>query len=115
MRVELRSPDSAANPYLTIALCLAAGLDGIRNRIMPPDNVQQNIFHMTEEEKNQLNIKSLPKNLIDAVHAMENDTFVKSVLGKHISSVYVEAKKNEWDSYCRAVSEWEVTEYLDKY
>ena len=115
MRVEMRSPDSAANPYLTLALCLAAGLDGIRNKILPPDNVQQNIFHMTEEEKEQLNIKSLPKNLSDAIHAMEKDEFVKSVLGEHISSVYVEAKKSEWDTYCRAVSEWEITEYLDKY
>ena len=115
MRVELRSPDSAANPYLTLALCLAAGLDGIRNKIMPPENIQQNIFHMTEEEKEALKIQSLPSNLSDAVDAMKKDDFIRSVLGDHITSAYVEAKKKEWDTYCRAVSEWEIKEYLGKF
>ena len=115
MRVELRSPDPAANPYLTLALCLAAGLDGIRNQIMPPENVQQNIFNMTEEEREALHLRKLPASLIDAIEAMEQDSFVTEVLGKHISSVYAEAKKKEWDSYCRSVSEWEVAEYLGKF
>lgn len=115
MRVELRSPDPAANPYLTLALCLAAGLDGIRNQIMPPENVQQNIFNMTEEEREALHLRKLPASLIDAIEAMEQDPFVTEVLGKHISSVYAEAKKKEWDSYCRSVSEWEVAEYLGKF
>ena len=115
MRVELRSPDPAANPYLTLALCLAAGLDGIRNQIMPPENVQQNIFNMTEEEREALHLRKLPASLIDAIEAMEQDPFVTEVLGEHISSVYAEAKKKEWDSYCRSVSEWEVAEYLGKF
>lgn len=115
MRVELRSPDSAANPYLTLALCLAAGLDGIRNEIMPPENIQQNIFNMTEEEKEALKIRSLPSNLADAVRAMENDEFIRSVLGDHITSAYVEAKNKEWDEYCRAVSNWEIENYLGKF
>ena len=114
-RIELRSPDSAANPYLTIALCLAAGLDGIKNKITPPENIQKNIFHMTEEEKEQLHIKSLPTNLYDAVCAMEKDAFIREVLGEHISNVYIGSKKDEWNRYCRAVTEWEVDTYLDKF
>ncbi len=115
MRVELRSPDSAANPYLTLALCLAAGLDGIRNQIMPPQNIQQNIFNMTEEEKESLEIRSLPSSLEEAVNAMEKDKFVRSVLGDHITSAYAAAKRKEWDAYCRAVSQWEIDEYLGKF
>ncbi len=115
MRVELRSPDSAANPYLTLALCLAAGIDGIKNKIMPPKNIQQNIFNITEEEKEALKIQSLPTNLADAVAAMEKDDFVRGVLGRHITEAYVEAKKKEWDAYCRAVSKWEIENYLGKF
>ena len=114
-RIELRSPDSAANPYLTIALCLAAGLDCIKNKITPPENIQKNIFHMTEEEKEQLHIKSLPTNLYDAVCAMERDAFIREILGEHISNVYIGSKKDEWNRYCKAVTEWEVDTYLDKF
>ena len=110
-RIELRSPDSAANPYLTIALCL----DGIKNKITPPENIQKNIFHMTEEEKEQLHIKSLPTNLYDAVCAMERDAFIREILGEHISNVYIGSKKDEWNRYCKAVTEWEVDTYLDKF
>lgn len=115
MRVELRSPDPAANPYLVLALCLAAGMDGIKNRILPPQSITQNIYQLTEEERKELGVHELPSNLKDAVGAMEQDEFVLGVLGKHISSVYIESKKKEWDSYCRAVSEWEVAQYLGKF
>lgn len=114
-RVELRSPDTAANPYLTLALCLAAGLDGIRNKILPPPAVKQNIFDMTDTEKDSLGIKSLPSNLLEAIQALEADEFIKNVLGSHISSVYAQAKRNEWNAYCLQVSEWELDEYLGKY
>ena len=115
MRVELRSPDSAANPYLVLALCLAAGMEGIRNKILPPDNITENIYEMAGEERKRLGIRELPATLHDAIDAMENDEFVKGILGEHISTVYLEAKKKEWDRYCRTVSEWEVKEYLTKF
>ena len=115
MRVELRSPDSAANPYLVLALCLAAGMDGIRNKILPPPNITKNIYEMTREERESLGIGELPATLHDAVDAMESDEFVRGILGEHIFSVYIEAKKKEWDNYCRAVSEWEVEKYLTKF
>lgn len=115
MRVELRSPDSAANPYLVLALCLAAGMDGIRNKILPPPNITKNIYEMTPEEMESLGIRELPATLHDAVDAMESDEFVREILGDHISTVYIEAKKKEWDNYCRAVSDWEVEKYLTKF
>ena len=114
-RIELRSPDCAANPYLTIALCLAAGLDGMKNKITPPENIQKNMFSMSEKEKAERNIKSLPTNLSDAVEALEQDAFIQDVLGDHISNVYINSKKDEWERYCRAVTQWEVDEYLDKF
>lgn len=96
-------------------MCLAAGLDGIKNKITPPENIQKNIFHMTEQEKEQLHIKSLPTNLYDAVCAMERDAFIREILGEHISNVYIGSKKDEWNRYCKTVTEWEVDTYLDKF
>ena len=98
-----------------LALCLAAGMDGIKNQILPPPNITKNIYEMTEEERKSLGIGELPATLHDAVDAMEADEFVRGILGEHISSVYIEAKKKEWDNYCRAVSEWEVEKYLTKF
>ena len=87
----------------------------INNEKLLKENIQKNIFHMTEEEKKQLHIKSLPTNLYDAVCAMEKDAFIREVLGEHISNVYIGSKKDEWNRYCRAVTEWEVDTYLDKF
>ncbi|MCD8149568.1 MAG: type I glutamate--ammonia ligase [Clostridiales bacterium] len=115
MRIELRSPDSAANPYLVSALCLAAGMDGIEHQIMPPESIRKNIYQLSDEECSQLGIQQLPTNLRIALDAMEKDEFVRRVLGEHISTVYLNAKRKEWDAYYRTVSEWEVNEYLNKY
>ena len=111
-RVELRSPDPSCNPYLTLALCLAAGMEGIKNKIEPPESVDKNIFDMTEEEKARENIKGLPENLMEAVRTLEADEFIKEVLGEHISQKYVESKKVEWKEYVSQVSEWETDTYL---
>lgn len=112
MRVELRSPDPSSNPYLVLAVCLAAGLDGIRNEIMPPAHVDKNIFHMAEEERAALGIETLPDNLLAAVDAMEGDAFVCGVLGEHISRNYCLAKRNEWAQYSQNVTDWEIEQYL---
>ena len=113
-RVEMRCPDPAANPYLTLAVCLAAGLDGIKNQIMPPEEVCSNIFDMTMEEKETLGIESLPLNLKEAIDELEQSEFVKGVLGTHITEKYVEAKRQEWQSYTSQVTNWEIDEYLYK-
>ncbi|BCN29986.1 type I glutamate--ammonia ligase [Anaeromicropila herbilytica] len=113
-RIELRCPDPAANPYLTLAVCLAAGLDGIKNKLTPPKSVDMNIFTMTKEEKETAGITSLPGSLEEAINALEADPFILNVLGEHLSTKYVEAKKDEWDAYRTQVTEWEVDEYLYK-
>ena len=111
-RIELRSPDSATNPYLAIAVCLAAGLDGIRNQIEPPASVEGNIFAMSEEERGKAGIKYLPTSLAEAIDGLEQDALIREVLGEHISRKYIEAKKEEWKEYCAAVSSWEIDRYL---
>jgi glutamine synthetase len=114
-RVELRNPDPSANPYLALAACLKAGLDGIRNKIMPPQSIDRNIFEMSKEEREALKIDRLPGTLLEAIFAMEEDEFVQDVLGKEVAAKYIEAKKKEWDEYRTQVSAWEIESYLYKY
>ena len=114
-RIELRSPDSAANPYLALAVCLAAGLEGIRNKMVPPASVDCNIFTMTAKEKEMAGIKSLPGTLEEAVRFMEKDELIRSVLGEHVFQKYIEAKKEEWNNYRTQVTKWEIDEYLNRY
>lgn len=114
-RMELRCPDPSANPYLVLAVCLAAGLDGIRNELEAPDSVDCNIFEMSEEERASQGIESLPESLIEAISFMKEDEFIKNTVGEHIYSKYLEAKMQEWDSYRTQVTQWELDEYLAKY
>ena len=111
-RIELRNPDPSGNPYLVLAACLAAGLDGIKNQIMPPEEVDQNIFHMTPKEREEMHIDALPDNLLEAVELLEQDDFVRGVLGEYVSNSYCKAKHEEWKEYSRNVSAWELDQYL---
>lgn len=114
-RIELRCPDPTANPYMVLAVCLAAGLDGIKNNLTPLASVDKNIFEMSLAEKEEDGIEHLPENLCDAIEKFENDEFVQNVLGKHISTNYINAKKKEWQAYRTQVTEWEIEEYLHKF
>lgn len=114
VRIELRSPDTAANPYLALAVCLAAGIEGIRQKIKPPGAVDVNIFAMGREEREALHIDSLPMDLGEALEALEQDSFIQEVLGREFCQKYAEAKKAEWAEYCRQVTNWEIDEYLYK-
>lgn len=114
-RVELRNPDPTANPYLVLALCLAAGLDGIKNKIEVPDSVDCNIYEMTPGERRAAGIENMPADLKEAVDCLVADEFLCSVLGEHITTKYVEAKMKEWENYTTRVSQWEIDEYLYKY
>ena len=114
-RVEVRCPDPTANPYLAIALMLAAGLDGIKNNLTPPPAVNKNIFAMTCDQMDELGISSLPGSLYDALQEFKADPLVKKTLGDHIFNVYYEFKTREWDSYRTAVHPWEIDQYLTRY
>ena len=114
-RVELRNPDPAANPYLVIAACLAAGLAGIERKLEVPEGIDYNIFEMSESERLDKNIERLPDNLYDAVLELKKDKVICDVLGSHILDKYVQAKLKEWDDYRTQVSEWEIEEYLYKF
>ncbi len=113
-RVELRCPDPAANPYLALAVCLAAGLDGIRNQIMPPPAVVKNVYEMRLDEKKAEGIEALPATLNEAIDELEKDEFILGVLGEHISHNYIHAKRAEWASYTSQVTDWEIDQYLYK-
>ena len=114
-RVELRNPDPTGNPYLVLALCLAAGLDGIKNKIEVPESVDCNIYEMTPGERRAAGIENMPADLKEAVDCLVADEFLCSVLGEHITTKYVEAKMKEWENYTTRVSQWEIDEYLYKY
>jgi glutamine synthetase len=114
-RVELRNPDPSANPYLTLAVCLAAGLDGIKRKLEIPKSVDRNIYTMTEEERRTEGVEELPANLYEAIQCLNEDKFICDVLGEHIVSKYTEAKLKEWNDYKTQISKWEIDEYLYKF
>lgn len=114
-RIELRCPDSAVNPYLALAACLAAGLDGIKQEMEPPKSVDVNLFAMTEEQMDALGIEQLPETLGEALEAFEHSSFVRKVLGDHVYTKYLAAKSAEWKKFRAEVTDWEVEEYLYKF
>ena len=114
-RVELRSPDGAANPYLALAVCLAAGMEGIKNKILPPESVDENIYEMTDVVKNALGIEELPASLREAITEFQKDQFMQEVLGEELSQKLIESKRAEYREYRTQVTEWEINEYLQKF
>ena len=114
-RVELRMPDPAANPYLALAVMLRAGLDGIEKKIDPGPPINKNIYKMSHRERRHLRIDELPGNLSEALDAMEKDDLVGATLGDHITTHFLEAKREEWADYIRHVSPWEHERYLKIY
>jgi glutamine synthetase len=114
-RVELRMPDPAANPYLALAVQLAAGLDGIRNRLDPPDPVDKNIFELTVRERRRYKVQALPRDLGEAVTEFTKSDLMRDVLGDHIFEHYVTAKEMEWQEYIAQVHDWEIERYLAAY
>ena len=114
-RVELRCPDPACNPYLALAVCLAAGLDGIAKGMTPPPEVTENIFAMSPGVRKRRGIEALPGSLEEALSAMKKDKLVMSTLGQHVSSQYIAGKEAEWDEYRTRVSSWERDKYIINY
>ena len=111
-RLELRSVDPAANPYLSIAAVLGAGLEGIENKLTPAPEVSENIYQMTPEERKAKGIVDLPDTLHNALKSLATDDVVKDSLGEHLYKNFYEAKTREYDSYRLNVSSWETKKYM---
>lgn len=112
LNLELRSPDSAANPYLLASLCLEAGLDGMRRGLSAPAELTEDLRRFTDEEKRMRGIQSLPENLGSALEAMQKDKLISEVLGKTCFLAYQKAKMEEWKSYLEQITAWELDRYL---
>ncbi len=114
-RAELRSPDPSANPYLALAVMLAAGLDGIETQASSREPVNENIYEMSFREKRRLRIDDLPHDLNEACDELEKDKEICAALGEHVTTHFLDAKRQEWRDYVTQVSEWELAQYLGKY
>lgn len=114
-RLELRSVDPAANPYLAIAAVLEAGLDGLRNKLTPREAVDRNIYRMDETERQENHITNLPDTLHNAIKDLAADDVMRNAMGSHLYHSFVEAKNLEYDSYRTQVSQWERDQYLELY
>lgn len=111
-RIELRSPDAAANPYLALAVLLAAGLDGIRNQIMPPPCIDENIQKMSPGQREALGVQELPRSLKEALDELEKDDLIIKVLGRELADKIIRARRKEYRDYCMQVTDWEIENYL---
>jgi glutamine synthetase len=114
-RIEVRMPDPAANPYLALAVMLAAGLDGIETRADHREPVDTNIFEMSFREKRRLRIDDLPHDLNEACDELEKDSVILGALGEHVATHFLDAKRQEWRDYITQVHQWELDHYLLKY
>jgi len=111
-RVEIRSPDSAANPYLLFAVLLAAGLKGIEEGYELPDGAEDDVWQLTDGERRALGIAPLPGSLSDAIKALEASELMAETLGEHVFDFFLRNKRAEWDSYRQQVTPFELTRYL---
>ncbi|WP_027109116.1 type I glutamate--ammonia ligase [Lacticigenium naphthae] len=114
-RIELRSVDPAANPYLALAVLLKAGIDGIKNEITVSNSIKENIYEMKNSELEKKGIKQLPSNLLSALEALSKDDIIKEALGTHIYKNFVNTKYIEWNEYATQVTEWEKAKYMNLY
>jgi glutamine synthetase len=114
-RVEVRMPDPSANPYLALAVTLAAGLDGIATSADYREPVDTNIFEMSYREKRRLRIDDLPHDLNEACDELEKDDVMMDALGEHVAKHFLYAKREEWREYIAQVHQWELDRYLLKY
>lgn len=115
VRAELRCPDPAANPYLAFAVMLAAGLDGIEKKMVPPAPVEENIYEFTDEEAKERKIGVLSRDIMEAMENLENDKVIRAALGEYTFEKLKELKTAEWDAYRMQVTPWEIDQYLEKY
>jgi glutamine synthetase len=111
-RAEYRSPDPACNPYLAFAVMLRAGLEGIKNKYPLPDPIEEDVYEMSGERRQELNIGALPGSLYEAIERVEDSKLIRDALGEHVFEKLIENKKIEWDKFRTHVSQYEVETYL---
>ena len=111
-RIEYRAPDPACNPYLAFSVMLAAGLDGIDNEYELPDPAKADVFDLTEAERSERGIESLPSNLLEALRITEDSELVRNALGDSVFNSFVENKKIDWERYRSQVTDYEISRYL---
>jgi glutamine synthetase len=111
-RAEIRCPDPACNPYLTFAALLHAGLEGIEKGYDLPSPMEQNLYHLTAEQRRERGILALPETLGEAIDELSTSELARRALGQHIFDRYVEIKRKEWDDYRVQLTPWEVEKYL---
>jgi glutamine synthetase len=114
-RVEVRSVDPAANPYLALSVLLAAGLDGVKNKLAAPAPIDRNIYVMTKDEREKAGIVDLPATLAQALVNLKSDEVICSALGEHLLDHFIEAKEIEWDMFRTQVHQWERDQYMSIY
>lgn len=114
-RIELRCPDPTCNPYLAFAVMLKAGLDGIKNNLLPPEPVEVNVYQFDDEFLVNKKIDTLPTSLWEALNELKNSQLIQEVLGDHLFERYVNIKTNEWDEFKTQVTSWEIDKYLEIY
>ena len=111
-RIELRCPDSSCNPYLAFAAMLQTGLDGVKNKLIPPRPVEENVYHFDDKKLEEFYIKTLPASLDEATEELSKDNLIKEALGSYIFNKLIEAQKNQWNSYRLQVTPWEIKKYF---
>lgn len=111
-RIEFRSPDPACNPYLAFSVMLAAGLEGIKNKYPLMEPIEMNLYEMSQKERNELKIESLPADLNEAIKLAEKSELLKECLGDHVFTKFIENKKIEWDNYRTKVTDYELERYF---
>ncbi len=111
-RIELRSPDPACNPYLAFSVMLAAGLEGLEKGYEVPDPVEENVYDMSDEERQARGIGTLPASLLEAIMLTEKSKLVRKALGNHVFDAFIKNKKIEWDQYRTQVTDYEIKKYL---
>ncbi|RPF55910.1 type I glutamate--ammonia ligase [Aquisalibacillus elongatus] len=114
-RIEARSVDPSANPYMAMSVMLAAGLDGVKNELEAPEPVDRNIYVMDKQEREANGVQDLPATLYDALQYLKQDEIITDALGEHLLEHFIESKEIEWDMFRTQVHPWEREQYLSSY
>jgi len=114
-RVEIRNPDPSSNPYLALNVILAAGLDGIKNKLDPVKSLEKDVYDMSGAELAAINVRRLPKNIYEALEEFKASPLMKQALGEHIFNRFIQLKTEEWEDYHQQISQWEIEKYLNRF